>query len=178
MSRFLRRRAGILLLLVVLLFGLTVWFGTLTPAPELGVYPSEEHLATDYDHYRGQKVTVSGTVVETDPMTIDAEYGADEHVQFTITNLAIDANEGDNLRVYGTVGPDHTIQSHNAVAVPPSGHVYTYSISFLAGLWVLGRIIRFWRLDPTDWTLKRRTTPLQLNVFDRVQTRIDQRGDD
>ncbi|WP_458190967.1 hypothetical protein [Haladaptatus sp. NG-WS-4] len=158
----------------MLLFGLTVWYGTLAPAPELGAYPNEEHLADDYDQYLGKKVSVSGAVVDTDPMTIDVEYGANEHIQLTITDLAVDANEGDNLRVYGVVAPNHTIQSLNAFAVSPSGYLYMYPASFFAGLWVLGRIIQYWRLDLTDWTLKRRKTPFQPKVFDRVQTRIHQ----
>ncbi|WP_435156741.1 hypothetical protein [Haladaptatus sp. DFWS20] len=174
MSRSIWRRVGVLFVLGVLLFGLAVWYGTLTPAPGLGVYPSEEHLATDYDRYLGTKVTVGGTVVDTEPMTISAEYGANEQIRLIITDLTVEANKGDNLRVYGRAAPGHTIQAINAFAVPPFGHVYTYSISFLAGLWMLWRIIRYWHFDLTDWTLRRRTTPLQPNVVDRIQSHIHQ----
>lgn len=151
-----RGRLGLLLTLVALLFGLAVWYGSLAPAPALGAYPSQEHLATDYDRYLGERVTVDGSVQTTDPVTITAEYGAGQTIRLTVTGLSTSVSEGETLRVYGVVEPDSTIRAINAFTVPRRGLWYTWTVSFVAGLWVLGRIIRYWKLDTGDWTLEPR----------------------
>ncbi|WP_042665023.1 hypothetical protein [Haloferax sp. ATB1] len=153
-----RRIVGILVLLGCL-FGLMVWFGSLAPTPEVGAYPGSEELGTDYDAWVGDQVSLTGTVTDTNPLTISAEYGAGEHVRVRVTNAAVDAQQGDSLSVYGVVEPDRTIRSLNAYTVSPANYLYMYAVSFLAGLWVLGRIIRSWRLDET-WSLVPRETPL------------------
>jgi hypothetical protein len=154
--------------------GLLVWFGSLGPAPALGAYPGEDDLGHDYDAYVGEDVSVSGRVVDTAPTTIVAEYGAGDQMRVTVTNLATDPSEGDALRVYGVARPGQTIRAIDSYAVPPSGHLYTYLISFIAGVWVLGRLVRYWRIDTTDWTLTPRDTPLTLTFGDRVWASIRQ----
>ncbi|WP_244877439.1 hypothetical protein [Haloferax prahovense] len=155
-----RRIVGILVLLGCL-FGLMVWFGSLAPAPEAGAYPGAEELGTDYDAWVGDQVNLTGTVIDTDPLTISAEYGAGEQVRLQISNAAVDAQQGDTLSVYGVVEPDRELSSLNAYTVPPANYLYMYAVSFLAGLWVLGRIIQSWRLDET-WSLAPRETPLRI----------------
>lgn len=151
-----RARLGLLLTLVALLFGLAVWYGSLAPAPAFGAYPNQEHLATDYDRYLGERVSVDGFVQTTDPVTITAEYGAGHTIRLTITGLSISVSEGENLRVYGVVEPDSTIRTINAFTVPRRGLWYTWTVSFVAGLWVFGRIVRHWKLDTVGWTLEPR----------------------
>lgn len=165
-------RALAILGLLVVLGGLAAWYGSLGPAPGLGAYPSQEDLATDADRYLGTHVSVGGQVVTTDPVTIRAEYGAGETIRLTITDLAVTPAEGDHLRVYGVVEADRTIRAHNAFTVPQWGRWYTWSVSFLAGLWVLTRIIRYWRLDGTEWTLTPRDTPWTPRLLDRIRTSI------
>lgn len=83
-------------------------------------------------------------------------------MQLTVTDLTIPVTEDEELRVYGVVEADHTIRAIRAFTVPPTGQWYAWAVSFLAGIWVLARLIRYWRIDPTDWTLTPRATALGL----------------
>jgi hypothetical protein len=60
--------------------------------------------------------------------------------------------------LFGTLTDSETIRASNSFAVPPSGAVYTYSISFLAGLWVLVRLVRQWRFDLRHGLVRRTRT--------------------
>lgn len=157
-----RTRAAVAFLLLCALFGLTVFHGTLEPEPSMGAFAGQEDLGDDYDRYLGERVSVEGWIVETDPAVIEAEYGVDSVLRLRIVGLdgSIRISEGKLLRVYGVVEGDRTIRALNAFAVPRSAMWYTWSISFLAGLWVLGRIVRYWRVDRAAWSLRRRSRPL------------------
>lgn len=172
-----RSRVAVVVGLVALLFGLAAWFGSLGPAPELGSYPSETHLAADYERYLGERVTVDGRVVDTAPVTIVAEYGAGGHVRLTITDLSMDVTEGERLRVHGVAERDYTVRAIDAISVPQSGRWYAWTVSFLAGLWVLGRLVRYWRLDTAEWTLRPRESPLTTPVLDRLRSNSYHRRD-
>ncbi|WP_411967241.1 hypothetical protein [Haloferax sp. YSSS75] len=156
-----RRLVGIVVLLGCLL-GLMIWFGSLGPASEVGAYPDEDQLGTEYDSWIGKEVSFTGTVISTEPLTIATEYGDRSQIQLRVTGTSIDAQEGDRLAVFGVVEPNHTIQALNAYTIPASNYLYMYVVSFLAGLWVLGRLVRTWRLDWETWTLVPRATPLTL----------------
>lgn len=73
----------------------------------------------------------------------------------------MDAAVGDELWVYGVVestrdtgtGTEATVRALNAFVVPRSGLQYAYVVSALAGLWVLYRLVRGWRLDTGRWGL-------------------------
>jgi hypothetical protein len=162
------------LVLLAVLFGLVVWHGTLTPAPEAGTYPGSEELAADYEAYLGEDVTVGGEIIETDPVVIEAEYGVDESILLTVLDLDSDVTveTGASLRVFGVVEPDRTVRAENAFVVPAVGPLYARGISFFAGLWVLGRIVRRFRVDREEWGLVPRKAPLTLRAVlgrDRVQ---------
>lgn len=178
MSPTARSRAIEILGLVALLLTLAVWYGSLGPAPALGAYPDSNQLATDYDRYRGEHVSLTGVVVETAPVTIVAGTDTGAPLRLTVTQLSIGVTEGDQLRVYGIVEADHTIRATRALTVSRSGQWYAWEISFLAGVWVLARIRRHWRIDSTDWTLSRRETPSALPLFDRVGNAKYGREDD
>ena len=177
MRRSARRRAILILGFIALLFGLAVWYGSLGPAPALGAYPDEDELATDYNRYLGEQVTVGGRVVDTDPITIRTDPDTGPPLQLTVTDLSISVREGEQLRVYGVVEADHTIHAIDAIAVPPSGHWYAYTVSFLAGLWVLVRLFRYWRLDLRTWTLTPRRVPLAPLLVDWLRTRLRRDAD-
>jgi hypothetical protein len=49
--------------------------------------------------------------------------------------------------VYGTLEADNTIAVINTTVRQPWEYQYMYLVSFLAGLWTLGRFIRHWSLD-------------------------------
>lgn len=172
-----QRRAITVLGLLALLGGLTVWFGSLGPAPDHGAYPDEDDLATDYTQYHGKHVTVDGRVIATDPVTIVTDTDMGSPLRVTITDLTIAVSEGEELRVYGVVEPDYTIRAQNAVAVPQSGRWYAWSVSFLAGLWVLGRLIRHWRLDLHTWTLTPRYVPLPRLLVSWLRTQLRRDSD-
>lgn len=171
-----RSRALAVLGLLGLLIGLVVWYGTLGPAPALGAYPHQADLARDYDRYLGDRASVSGRVVDTTPVTIAAEYRTGEALRLTVTGLDRTLSEGEQLNAHGIVRPDRTIRATRAFTVPSSGLWYAYGVSLLAGLWVLSRLVRYWRVDPADWTLTPRETPLPPPLVDRVRTAL--RGTD
>ena len=173
-----RRRAIAIVGLVALLFGLAVWYGSLAPAPALGAYPDQDHLATDYTRYLGDYVSVDGRVVDTIPVTILASTETGTPLRLTVTELSIAVTEGETLRVYGVVEAHRTIRATRAVTTSPSGQWYAVSISFLAGVWALARLIRYWRIRPTDWTLTRRETPLALPLIGRRRTARSRQEDD
>jgi len=152
-------RIAAVIFLLVTLFGLAIWFGSLSPAPAVGDYPDQEQLGTAYNQYLGDRITVAGTVLTTDPVVIAATYNTGDVIELRITNLDIDAEPGHTLRVYGIVRPDRHVEALSAVAVAPTGLWYTWTVSFLAGLWALARIIRHWKVSRT-LGLERRTAPL------------------
>ncbi|KAB1198972.1 hypothetical protein GJR99_11980 [Haloferax sp. MBLA0078] len=129
----------------------------------MGAYPSSTEMGTEYDAWVGEQASLAGTVVETDPVTITDEYRAGEHVTLQVVGADVDAQQGDRLAVFGVVEEDHTIRALNAYTVPPSNYLYMYAVSFVAGVWVLGRLVRTWRLDWASWSLEPRSTPLRLS---------------
>jgi hypothetical protein len=175
MFRSPRARLLAVLVLLAALFGLVVWHGTLTPAPEAGAYPGSDELAAGYDASLGAEVTVGGRIVETDPAVIDAEYGVDESIQLTVVGLdpSVALEEGAILRVFGVAEPDRRVRAENAFVVPAAGQWYAWTVSFLAGLWVLSRVVRGFRLDREQWGLVRREQQLTVRALlgrDRTPT--------
>lgn len=172
MSPTARSRAIAILGLVALSVALGVWYGSLGPAPDLGAYPGSDELATDYERYLGERVDLEGRVVDADPVTIVAGTDAGPPVRLTVTDLSIATTEGETLRVYGVAAPDHTIRAQNAFTVPRRGQWYAWTVSFLAGLWVLGRLCRYWRIETTAWTVVPRATPLLAGLGERLRTAL------
>lgn len=129
------------------LLALLVAAGTLAPAPELHAYPAAEDLDGAYPAHQGERVTVAGTVVHTDPIVIEADYGADRPLVLSILHVEEPVEVGQELRVFGTARPDRTIAAHETVVVSPWETYYAWAASFVAGVWVLARFLRGWRLD-------------------------------
>lgn len=161
------RLAAVAALLVALL-ALAVRYGaaTVRPAPELAFYPAEDHLAADYGAYVGQRVQVSGIVVGVDPVVIVAEYETwaggryrAGELHLTITNYAGSVAPGDRLQVFGTARPERTVRAERTVAVPGANYRYMYGVSFLAGLWVLARLVRGWTVSWDDLAIRPRAEP-------------------
>lgn len=150
-------RTGAVVALLAVLFGLCVWFGTLAPAPEVGAYPDSDDIGPSPADYVGAEVQISGRVVATDPVVVALSYGAETR-SVTVTDVSHPVTEGDVLMLFGTLTDSETIRASNSFAVPPSGAMYTYSISFLAGLWVLVRLVRQWRFDLRNGLVRRTRT--------------------
>lgn len=121
--------------------------GTLTPASELHHYPDADDLSQDYAAHQGERIEVTGTVVQTDPVVIEADDNADRRPMLTVTNVNEPVAVGQELRVFGTVRPNETIAAHETVIVSPWETYYLWTVSFVAGVWVLIRFLRGWRFD-------------------------------
>lgn len=128
------------------LFVLLVAAGTGAPAPEVHHYPDSDDLAQDYAAHQGERVNIAGTVVQTDPVVIEADGGAHQP-SLTILNVEEPVAVGQELRVFGTAQPEGTITAHETVAVSPWETYYMWAVSFVAGVWVLARFLRGWRFD-------------------------------
>lgn len=162
----LRRVAGIVGL-VSLLVLLMIRFGSVSPNPALGNYPSSGHLVVDYGQYVGDRVQVTGTVTRTDPIIIEDDYAiwvGDSYrtgtVRIRITGLERPVRRGQILQVYGIAQPDGAVRPVNSVVVPGINLLYMYIVSALAGCWVLYRLLRGWRLDRAALAVRRRQDPL------------------
>lgn len=143
-------------LLVGLLVGLSVWHGTLAPNAADGRYPGSEAIAIDGDVAAGDAVTVWGTVVATDPVVIETEPQG-QPVRFTLTGGPVaDVSIGTSVGIHGTLQSSETIAVERALFQAPWELRYLYLISFGAGLWVLGRFLRGWRVDLTTLSVSPR----------------------
>ena len=145
-----RGRAAALVVLGAALAGLLVWYGSMGVAPGETSYPGTEALGADYDRYVGQQVELYGTVVETDPLVIESTYGDGRRTRYVLEGVDRPVGEGDRVGAFGVAREGRRIEVENAVVVPSWGLPYTYGVSFLAGVWVLWRIVRDWALDRTE----------------------------
>jgi hypothetical protein len=143
-------------LLVGLLVGLSVWYGTLAPNAADGRYPGPEAIAIDGAVAAGDATTMWGTVVATDPVVIETEPQG-QPVRFTLTGEPVaDMSIGTSVGIHGTLQSSETIAVERALFQAPWEIRYLYLISFVAGLWVLGRFLRGWSLDRSTLSLQPR----------------------
>jgi hypothetical protein len=169
---------GRLVLVVVLLLGQSVLFPLYAQQPvnpDAGVYPRSGDFLENPDQYIGERVVTGGIVQQVSPIVIEVRADQGTHL-LTITGTTLTPNIGDKLRVYGTLTGPRTIHSSNAFVVPRGGLWYTWVVSFLAGLWVLARLIRHWTVEWSRLSFSRRDTPLTVR---RVVARLTStRGED
>jgi hypothetical protein len=169
------RRVLLVCVLLVVLSGTFVAYGSLGPAPDRNVYPDTRDLADDYDRYVGDRVVVSGEVVSTDPLVVAASDGRGGEVEYRIVQTSKRPAVGEDLRVFGVAREGGVVAARDGFVVDASGSVYAYGASALAGGWVLGRLLRRWRLDP-EAGLVRRDRPLWVPFGSRRETdRADDR---
>ena len=138
-----------LLILIGILCGLLVWAGTLESDPARNEFPDDNDFAVDYASYVGDRIEVGGTVLATNPVVIEVSPDGRDSIELTLTpfNQPDSLSVGDDIVVYGTLEVDNTIAAINTTARQPWESQYMYLVSFLAGLWTLGRFIRHWRLN-------------------------------
>jgi hypothetical protein len=134
------------LIIIILLLGYT---------PALFVELRGQTSAPLYENYEshvGETVyDLNGIVVSTDPVEISV---ADGRLRLTVREINTAVNSGDKIRIFGTVKPDKIIEAENViVAAQSSSQLRTYLISFIAGLWVLFRIIRDFDINLGRWAL-------------------------
>ena len=149
-------------LLTVVLAGLLVWAGTLSPADVQRDFPSEDDVGPDRDAYIGERVTLSGTVVETNPVIITVEYGTGESFRATLADADQSVSEGDQVSAFGTLESPSTLAVERVVVREPWELWYMYAVSFVGGLWVVARTVRRWRVDADRLAVVPREEPLQV----------------
>jgi len=91
-------------------------------------------------------------VVSTDPLVVYESFQYRD-VRLTVEGADVDASVGDRLSVFGVLEPDGVLRAERAYTVPDSGLQYAYTVSALAGLGVLVRLFRGWRIDGKRWGL-------------------------
>lgn len=155
----LRLRVATLVVLVALLAVTLVAAGTIDGTPN---YAGNEDLIDSYDAHLGEQAEVDGEVVGTDPVRIELEYGPETFV-VTVEDVDESVEEGQHLRVFGTVDEDRTITASSTITRGPWERWYVLGISFLGGLWVLGRFLTGWQFDRTELVFVPRETPLTSN---------------
>ena len=134
-------RALVFVVLLAVLFGLCLWYPLQPPAPEVGAYPDSEDVLHDTDRWVGEPVSVSGPVVDIDPLTMRLST-SQETRRVAVRGSSLAVEEGDRLRVFGTLEDPQTVTFRDGFAVPQDGLLYTYAVSALAVLWVVGRSLR------------------------------------
>jgi len=139
-----------LLLLAGMLCGLLLWAGTVGPDPTRNQFPDEDEFAVDYTAYVGERVEFGGTVVATDPVTVEVTADSGRSIELTLRSVdnTDRISAGDEITVYGTLEPDNTVTVIETTVRQPWESYYMYLVSFLAGLWTLGRFLRHWTIDP------------------------------
>nr|WP_283102357.1 hypothetical protein [Haloplanus sp. XH21] len=131
------------------------------------VLPDEDEFVDDPQPYLGERVVTGGIVQATDPVVIRVGTTSGTH-RVTITEAAITPARGDKVRVYGTLTEPTTIRAQSAFVVPPQGRWYAWGISFLAGLWVLGRLCRHWTVNRSTLGFEPRDDPLTVREIRRA----------
>ena len=151
------QRFALIAVLLVALTGLLIWYDTVDPNPADNNFPEASDVKDNPGTYVGERVSVGGTVVETDPLTIE-----DEGLTFVVENAAVDSDveAGDRLRAHGTLDSNNHIDAKNTIHSELWESYYMYGVSVLAGLWVLGRGLNRWTIDSTNWSVVPRADPV------------------
>ncbi len=139
--------------------------------PELGVYPDDDEFGETPEQYIGDTVVTGGIVQQVSPLVIEIETTQGPQ-ELMIVDTALRPEVGDKVRVFGILTATGTVRSLNGFAVPRTGRWYAWGISFLAGLWVLTRLIRHWTVDWTRIRFQRRDTPISLSDVCRIPTSL------
>lgn len=165
---------GRILIILLLLAGLAVLcplYAQQPVSPELGQYPDDDEFGETPEQYIGDSVVTGGIVQQVSPLIIKIETTQGPR-EMTIVDTALRPEVGDKVRVFGTLTAAGTVRSLNAFAVPRTGRWYAWSISFLAGLWVLTRLVRHWTIDWTRIRFQRRDTSISLRDVCRILTSL------
>ncbi len=154
-----RSRKSMIAVLLIILLILFVWYGSASPEPDKGHYPGSEHVVQDHEAYVGEKVDVGGRGVETDPLTIEVEYG-DDSISLEIVNTSKSPDVDDRVSVFGTLNHNNTITAETVIVRPRFNWYYMYGVSGAAAIWLLIRLVSQWKY--TQDGFKPREKPLKL----------------
>lgn len=178
-------RLGLVVVLLVALCGLLVLYGGTEPDPSVHDYPGGAEVVDDYATHVGDRVTLYGTVIETEPVVIEIVGGGGDSMFVTVHD-APPVESGQQLVVHGVLGTDlPPDDADDGVAesdpTEPVGQVrtvdsyvrdqweiaYMYAVSIVAVLWVVGRAIDGWRFRPREVAFEPRDRTLIERIRDR-----------
>ncbi|QLH81263.1 hypothetical protein [Halosimplex pelagicum] len=167
-------RAVALAVLIGCLGAAMIGFGSLDTHPDKGVPPGNDEVAAAYGDYLGQRVHVYGTVVSVDPLRIRGETVLNGPVELTVDGYEESAQKGDVLSVYGVLRPENTVEATEVVRKPGGSYWRTRLLSAIAGLWVLIRLLRHWRIDLLKLRARPRSFPIAFGtMFDSEEAERD-----
>ena len=139
--------------LLVVLAGAMVAYGTVDADPDDNTFPTNEQVGPDPDSYVGERVDVGGEVVSTDPVVIEVQYTNGlrtitvENATAALLNTDGPIEPGDRVSAFGTLEDPTTLSAERSISRAQWEFGYMYFVSFLGGLWVLGRFFQGWRFD-------------------------------
>lgn len=137
--------------LVAALAALFVWSGTLSPDPAVNRYPEERDVMPNPGSHAGERASIGGYVVGTDPVVIETGYSGPS--RFTLEGAATaEGNverleDGDRVTAFGTITDESTIETERLVTQTAGEQGYMLVVSAVGGLWVAGRFLWGWRFD-------------------------------
>jgi|GEM_PF-975944 len=138
--------------LLIALVGLLSWAGTAAVDPLERTYPDEADVTPDRESYIGDRIVLDGAVVETDPLVIATQ--STGNGRFTVVRTADTLERstgpletGDRVTVFGTLEDASTLDADRTISTALWESLYMVVISFVAGCWVLARLVRGWRVD-------------------------------
>lgn len=158
-------RLAVVATVVVAVLASSVLFGSLPPAPESGVPPGTDELVTEYDMYVGTKVLTAGPVLSTDPIRIRVKSNYGETMVLRVEGVDRSVSPGDHLTIYGVLKEGNRITAVDTVRKPGWAYLLTRVISFVAGLWVLGRALLHWQFDASQFVFALRPNPSGVRSF-------------
>lgn len=111
-------RFGVLLLFGILA-GLLVFAGTIEQDSSDNNVPENDNILETPGAYTGERVSVWGTIVDTDPLTIEDEPRPGDSITFVVETVETDVEPGEHLSVYGTLHEDNRIEVNSVVHREP-----------------------------------------------------------
>lgn len=147
------------LILCAILVGLFIAYGAELGQQETAPYDSEA-VVTAPESIVGERVSVSGTVVATDPVTISVDHD-DVETELVLEN-APEATSGDVLSVVGELTSVQTLSVDPAPTVvrAPWEVQYMYAVSLVAVIGLVLRAVNHWRIHYAPLALEPRERTL------------------
>jgi hypothetical protein len=133
--------------LLVVLVGLLIWAGTISPDPTMNNYPDNDDLGGEYNAYYGSQVILGGTVVETEPVIVKVVPDTAPPSRVTFENVDNSVYRGDEISAFGTLHDGPTLDVERSITRKTWERYYMYLISFIGGIWVFIRLLQYWRIE-------------------------------
>lgn len=136
-------------------------------------YPTADEVTRNHEAYVGERVVLSGRVVEADPVVVVAtRAGGDGRFALVgasdrLRNGDGPLERGDRVTAFGRLADESTLAVERTTVADPIGTAYMLVASLLGGLWTVGRFATDWRFDRDRVAFARRTDPGSLEDADR-----------